>query len=233
MSDVRYNSKCVFCAKNDFYLYKLFLGDYNFEDLVIYRSPNFIVLPDIAPLIEGYLIIIPLMHVSCFGNILNEHFAEFQSVKNYISGFLTEIYTKPLFFEHGPAKPKDAGCCIDHAHMHCLPVNADLSLSISDKLSRDQISSINELCHYTEKRISYLFYENNEGALYSYPLTNESSILPSQYLRMVVAANLKLDRWDWRELITSKDYSDKMKHRISVLLEKMKGYGKERRVQTL
>ena len=53
-------SKCPFCIEDNLYLDNLLFDDYSLEDLTIYRTPNFFVLPDIAPLVEGHLLIISL-----------------------------------------------------------------------------------------------------------------------------------------------------------------------------
>lgn len=221
-TNVMYNGKCVFCEEHCYYLYNLVLGNANIDDLVIHRTKNFIVLPDIAPLVEGYLLIMPINHYSCFGDLLGNHLAEFNEVKEFIFNLLSITYTKPIFFEHGPAKPKQAGCCVDHAHFHCIPINAELSATINGNLQRHNITQIQELVDYTNNNVSYLYYENNIGSKYAYPLNANHSILPSQYLRMVVAANQKLDKWDWREMITDISYRNICKNRILNAVNKLK-----------
>lgn len=216
-------TRCVFCAENNFYTYKLLFDNCDIEYFIIHKTPNFIVISDIAPLVEGHLLIISLTHHPCFGNLLNEHYEEFQDVKRFITKLLTKVYTKPIFFEHGPVMTKRAGCCIDHAHIHCLPVNTDLLSTISkNELTKTRISSIIELCDYNKRNIAYLFYETKLNVLYTYPLTNELDILPSQYFRMVVAANLKLARWDWREMITNEKYVADNKSTVIRTIEKLK-----------
>lgn len=214
IDEISQKVECPFCVENDFYIYKLFFEKFNSKNLTIQSTQNFIVLPDIAPLVEGHLLIITLDHYSCFGRLPYKYWAELQDLKSYITRLLTKKYTKPIFFEHGPALPHRAGCCIDHAHIHCLPVDTELSSTIYKNILRKRISSILELCNYTEKNISYLFYEANSDKQYIYPLPQELSILPSQYVRRVVAANLKLDKWDWKEMITYENYSDINKAKI-------------------
>ncbi len=218
-----YNPKCVFCYQNDFYLYRSLFSDCNFEDFIIYKTPNFIVLPDIAPMVEGYLLIIPLTHYSCFGRLPKVNYEEFYEVKNFVTQLLRDSYTDPIFFEHGPAQPKHAGCCIEHAHIHCIPLVADISSIINGNIIRANISSITDLCYYTEKMISYLYYENNNvGIQYVYPLTDKYKILPSQYLRRVLAESLSLKYWNWREMVTDEKYQEQNKKRIFATITKLK-----------
>lgn len=217
-----YFSKCMFCSEKYAHLYRLLFGKFSLNHLTICRTPNFVVLPDIAPLVEGHLLIVSLTHFLCFGNLLDKHFKEFTELKDYITQLLTKTYTRPIFFEHGPALPKRAGCCINHAHIHCVPSETDLSSSISNKLIKERISSILDLCGYSEREISYLFYETSPSRLYVYALDDELSILPSQYLRMVLAANLRLDKWDWREMISDKNYKNENKRKILKAIAKLK-----------
>jgi ATP adenylyltransferase len=160
-----YFSECMFCNENYAHLFRLLFGNFNLNHLIIYKTPNFVVLPDIAPLVEGHLLIISLTHFLCFGNLPDDHFKEFEEIKDYITQLLTKTYTRHIFFEHGPALPKRAGCCIDHAHIHCVPAETDLSSTISNKLIKEKISSILDLCDFSKRNISYLFYETSPSKI--------------------------------------------------------------------
>ena len=227
LDEIRYNTDCVFCPDHNYYLYQyLFGADTTIEDLIILRSENFIVIPDIAPLVEGYLLIIPTTHYSCFAKMPRDVFDEFESVKNIVGQLLTKLYTTPIFFEHGAAKPKQGGCCVDHAHFHCIPAAAKIPTLISDTLTSKPLTVLTDLLEYGNNDISYLYYEDGAGQKLCYPLNGDSCYLPSQYLRMLFAAGVKLDIWDWREMIISGESRVMCREYILNTLKKLRS-GKE------
>ena len=110
---------------------------------------------------------------------------------------MTENYQSPLFFEHGPASSmKRGGCCIEHAHIHAVPVKVDLVEDIRQHFECKEINSFESLNQQYESRMPYLFFEDNEGKRY---LFNVTSTIPSQYIRQLIAVKMgKQERWDWR-----------------------------------
>jgi len=209
---------CPFCSKNNFYIKKKYFPEHIHESFILYQTPNFIVVPDIAPIVEGHLLIISKKHYPCYGKLEQNYFHELIELKEKISKFLARHYQNPLFFEHGPAVSKHAGCCIDHAHLHCLPINIDLTSSIYHKLHKIRINSIEEICKYSVQNISYLYYETNKKDKFIYPLSGDFSVLPSQYLRKVIASKLNLPQWNWRDIISDPSYQDsKLKQVINIV----------------
>ena len=110
---------------------------------------------------------------------------------------MTENYQSPLFFEHGPASSmKRGGCCIEHAHIHAVPVKVDVLSELARHFECKEINSLESLKQQSESRMPYLFFEDNEGKRY---LFNVTSTIPSQYIRQLIAVNIgRQERWDWR-----------------------------------
>jgi hypothetical protein len=123
---------------------------------------------------------------------------------------LREVYNSDiLVFEHGPR----VGCyrgggCLDHAHLHIVPVSLNLiekmalnflkALSINDYYRLERISAFERLkALYDSQKASYLFVETNDLKRY---MTEVNFIIPSQYLRKIIAFSIgRPDEWNWKE----------------------------------
>ena len=85
---------------------------------VLYDTPDFYVMADIGPLVEGHTLIIARPHLRCLGVMPPELDAVFLLLKDAVGAFLRRTYgTEPLFWEHGVF-----GQSVFHLHMHCIPV---------------------------------------------------------------------------------------------------------------
>lgn len=100
---------CEFCKRDQL------------EKRLITESKNFIVIGGKGQIVEGYSLIIPKKHVLCFGLLSSNVLEEYIELKDKVDKVTTAAYQKPLYFEHGII-----GQTVPHAHMHCVPSNADL-----------------------------------------------------------------------------------------------------------
>ncbi|MFH1065277.1 MAG: HIT family protein [Nanoarchaeota archaeon] len=100
---------CAFCNRN------------RLEKELITETKNFLVVPTIGQIVEGYTLIIPKKHVLCFGLLSSNMLEEYIELKDKVDKAITTAYQKPMYFEHGIV-----GQTVPHAHMHCVPSNADL-----------------------------------------------------------------------------------------------------------
>lgn len=123
-------SECTFCAEltgeetNN--LLRIVLRE-GCTTRVVRETENFVVLPTIGQIVEGYLLIVSKQHYLSFGHIPAQCFREFMNLKEETRQVLSEVYTSPIFFEHGPiSESKRGGCCVEHAHLHVVPARIDL-----------------------------------------------------------------------------------------------------------
>jgi diadenosine tetraphosphate (Ap4A) HIT family hydrolase len=183
---------------------------------VVKETKNFVVLPTIGQIVEGYLLIVPKEHFSCIGALSAELFDELREIKNLCRTALNKAYnSKCIFYEHGTVGKtfeKRAGCCTDHAHLHAVPVEVDLLSDIQQNYKAKQIEKLEDLCKKYETKTPYLFYENNCGDMYVF----DAPLVVSQYFRMLLAKKLGVEnKWDWR------NYQGK--EEILKTIEKLKG----------
>jgi ATP adenylyltransferase len=157
-----------------------------------------VIMRPLGQLVEGYLLIVSKGHHISLGGIPEEHHSELERVKEEVKRVLSEHYCIPLFFEHGAAGTnRKGGCCIDHAHLHAVPVGVDVLQELANRFSHSEIRSFADLKARYDKGQHYLFLEEASGRKYIFDIP---SVIPSQYIRKVIAQKIgKPERWDWRE----------------------------------
>jgi ATP adenylyltransferase len=92
------------------------------------ETKNFVVLPSLGALVEGWLLILPRMHLLSMGALPSQLRAEADDLESSARSLLNARYgSRTVAFEHGPSAAKHGtGCGVDHAHLHVLPLNCDL-----------------------------------------------------------------------------------------------------------
>jgi diadenosine tetraphosphate (Ap4A) HIT family hydrolase len=163
------------------------------------ESPNFVVLPSLGALVEGWSLIVPKQHFVSFGELPHSLSAEFVRLKAATSEIIRQVYGTVCAFEHGPSKPGcSVGCGVDHAHMHLVPLEFDLAAAVALHLPEKSRWSEGNLA---DCRTAFL-----EGADYLYleqPLGAGRMIkgdrLGSQLFRRAIADRLAIpEQYNWR-----------------------------------
>jgi diadenosine tetraphosphate (Ap4A) HIT family hydrolase len=191
---------CRFCPEIDNnYLYSEFhnLVGADFGSRIILTSTNFVVFPAIGQIVPGYLLIVPKSHYLSVGYLPEGLFNELETLVREIRQKLEDVYgCKPIFFEHGNlSDSKKAGCCVDHAHIHAVPVEIDLRADIQKLYPERKIEHLTELRGFVEHQIPYIFFQNANGERFAY----DAKLVVSQFLRILLSNKLGFpERWDWR-----------------------------------
>jgi ATP adenylyltransferase len=99
----------------------------DFWNKPLFESANFIVVPSLGSLVEGWLLIVPKKHFICMGALPGELLRELGQVKTAVATMLSNQYGEICAFEHGPhSVNRQVGCGVDHAHLHLVPLEFDL-----------------------------------------------------------------------------------------------------------
>lgn len=189
---------------------------------ILLETPSFVVIPDIGPIVEGYCLIVSKEHVSAMAFLPDEKQQELLVVKNVIREALLVSYGKSIVFEHGEVTfARNAGACIDHAHMHIVPTSIDFLTRPTD-IQFEEILHPSRLKDYVSNR-GYLYYENQSGRAFL-SLVDHCA---QQYFRRKLSTCLGngVD-WNWRDYIRFAD-SLGTKARIQNMIEKLSGLLKE------
>jgi diadenosine tetraphosphate (Ap4A) HIT family hydrolase len=93
------------------------------EPSVLARDRDFLLMPDVAPLADGHLLLVTREHRQCAGDFDERLWGRALRWRDRVARLYRHAYGtgELLLFEHGPALSQGGGACIDHAHWHFLP----------------------------------------------------------------------------------------------------------------
>lgn len=100
---------CVFCVREE-------------QPAVLFETPSLYVMPDKFPLVPGHLLVISREHRRCHAELPEEAVEELWAAVEVARRFLREAYgAEALAWENGVF-----GQTVAHAHLHLLPVRAEV-----------------------------------------------------------------------------------------------------------
>lgn len=170
-------------------------------DTVLFESDNFVAIPTVGALLEGWLLIVPRKFTLCFGNLPAEQVNEFLSFKSEVVNYVRDAYGPVAVFEHGPShQGSTVGCSVDHAHLHVVPARFDLFESISqvfdDHLNWERSVDLESARRKFERQLPYLYVEQpiGNGFITTHPN------FPSQLVRRAIARSIdRENEFEWRK----------------------------------
>lgn len=181
---------------------------------ILWGDNSTYVIPDIAPLMEGHLLLVTEPHFVCLGASPESILKDVRADQTRIKKLFRQAYGQELMFlEHGPVRPGTAGACINHAHLHCLPA----SLAIKEELERlvgpPIKASFETLQDLYSNGQSYLYVEEEELG-WAFPV----SVVPSQLLRKITMLLLGKKNWQWQTIYSTPETKELYHKTLSRLL---------------
>ena len=165
-------------------------------DTLLFETENFIVIPALGALVPGYLMIVARNHLHSMAYCSEDELIELTGVIKYLNTLIEETLSiSPILFEHGSAIGcvNKSGCCVEHAHLHIVPVNLSEESKIVENTNAVKIPDLQALRIYCGK--PYLLYINENNQYY----ISSDTILPSQFMRQWVAKEIGCPlEYDWR-----------------------------------
>jgi diadenosine tetraphosphate (Ap4A) HIT family hydrolase len=189
-------SYCIFCDIADG-----FASAQLPENRVIAQDRLVFAKPALGQFVEGYILIISREHLRAFGAMNSEGLAEVELFKQKLCQSLRRAYGADiLVFEHGcgQSMTQRAGACIDHAHLHVLPLplHVPLERALTRRFRTWKIGSLRDLATHEKANGPYIYLESKDKCL----LFEVDVELPSQYMRRLICAEGGMaDIWDWRD----------------------------------
>lgn len=167
------------------------------ENTIIEESDNFIVLPTIGALVDGYLMIVSKKHINSMSELKENEKIEYEFLIEKYRNKFKNIYNKfPIIFEHGsPINDSDMkASSVIHAHTHIVNHKFINEESIVKNLNFKILENLN----YLSKEQNYIMYINPENICYvSY---NFEPV--SQMMRKIIAKDLGYEnKFDWKKEI--------------------------------
>jgi diadenosine tetraphosphate (Ap4A) HIT family hydrolase len=184
---------CLFCSIQET------SSPSNPEDEIIDESENFYAKAALGHFVFGYTLIISKEHFASFACVPEHLFPELEDFRNNVLDKLHNVCPDPVTTtEHGALnRCQRGGSCIDHAHLHLMPLAVDLSPMLSERFSFRELASISELRRFKKAQIPYLYYQREGLRGRGVGLSQD---VPSQLLRRIACQALGTpELWDWRE----------------------------------
>lgn len=170
------------------------------SNLALYSTEEYVVIPALGSLVPGYVLLVSKDHHESVASLEKENALALEQQLNKLLGLLKCISPNWIVFEHGSTQPQGLkSCCVEHLHLHLLPLDLHLASDLSERLSSPLIpvNSISDLYKLLgDQPCNYLFIKDSDGKQFLL----KPQIYPSQYVRQVIAANIGIPHlWDWRE----------------------------------
>lgn len=159
---------------------------------IILETDNFVVIPSIGSLVDGYLLIVSKIHVNSMNELSYDTKIEYlQLIDRCRELFKNKYGIYPIIFEHGTSVFKNSASSIVHAHTHVVNHNFlnEYEIIINEKFHR--INSIFDI----DSKKNYIYYKNE----YAIDYVSYDFKPISQLMRILIAKDLKLDnKYNWK-----------------------------------
>jgi diadenosine tetraphosphate (Ap4A) HIT family hydrolase len=167
---------------------------------VLFQTDNFVVVPTVGALVDGWLLIVTRESRICMGAIDDSLRRELEQVVTFFAEALQDCYGNVAMFEHGPSCfGLPVGCGVDHAHLHLLPAPGNLVNDVGRVSSVDLqwrlADGLGTATEYFKAGKAYLYVEQPIGRA----TISNASEAPSQLFRKVVAYQIgHPEKYDWQ-----------------------------------
>lgn len=166
-------------------------------DQPIRETTNFVVLPSLGSIVQGWILVVPKIPVQTFHELpaalKNECNALVHEMRIEVKTRFGDVY----IFEHGGGKGSPIACGVDQAHLHLAPLKFDLVSACQEERSVDW----QRTCGF-----SLPFNSVQSSEEYLYAATEYETVIGyvkapvSQWFRRLIASKTGItDSWNYRE----------------------------------
>jgi ATP adenylyltransferase len=189
---------CDFChefsgeTENSFH--RIYRG--NPESRLLFQSAEFVVIPSLGQITEGYLLLLPRQHFLSTADLPTAGLNELATISRCAGEVLKEKYGPYIVFEHGIRSEDAGGCGIYHAHLHATPLDgaSDPIDTLKLRFPYMELEGLHQIKKETAGLPCYLLYQDSAARLYLF----KTGPLPSQYMRKLLADSIGQREWNWR-----------------------------------
>ena len=183
---------------------------------ILYETENFYCVPGTGAFFDGYVMIVPKMHVMSFANLPKEQIDEFWQVLDDMRTLLQNIYKKRIFaFECGSGKTGEGKheTSIVHAHFHLAPTDMPVLEEVQKSGLHPALIKKQDLTQYGE--YPYMLYVDQDDNWYI--SSNPQEYYPRQHPRQVLANYMNCyDIYNWREF--------PFREKMDIIAEEFRGF---------
>ena len=208
-----HDRNCFFCYKNLFPQNRT--SGRTIAGSILYGDSNLFVAVDCSPLIEGHLLAITNQHFSSMMRA-DVKIEKINNVKHTIRSMTDGAMRRStLFLEHGTTEDKaKETSCIDHAHIHSLPLRYNIKSRIEEALGpMSRSSSKSQLRRFLASR-EYIYYEAKSGE--GYFRYDDIDQIQSQFFRVVAGEYLGRSNVKWAAVLKDADTEERFEKTITM-----------------
>lgn len=169
-------------------------------DSPLFESDNFVVIPSLGALVEGWLLIVPKAHFISFRNLSAALLDEFEELKRHVVQVQQNLYGAICGFEHGPAAcNRTVGCGVDHAHFHLVPYSMKLTELATPFLPMNAIwynCSVHQIKLRVPPDKDYLYLEQPIG---NGMVLSDDNIQSQVFRRGIADSEGISEQYNWRQ----------------------------------
>lgn len=158
-------------------------------DTHLFRSPDFVVIPSVGPVVPGHVMVVSRDHCSNLASLSTAAKRQYNRLLDQISKLPPYRRKNLLEAEHGSSSSESGGACINHLHVNLIPGLTGLATLFDGKLPQLPIQQLMQL---TATAAPYIFMRDGT-TLRVY----EAIGVPSQLIRRAVFEHLDRSDWDW------------------------------------
>jgi diadenosine tetraphosphate (Ap4A) HIT family hydrolase len=165
------------------------------------ETQNFVVIPSLGALVEGWVLIVPKRHAIAVGALASPLLVELHDLKTNVAAALGEHYQSPVCaFEHGPSHAGcTLGCGVDHAHLHLVPVAFSMRAAVEPYMPHQKQwrpATVEDCRAAFRSGVGYLYFEQPIGSGHIATDVN----FGSQLFRRAIGTKIGLaDQFNWRD----------------------------------
>jgi len=176
---------CVFCPDS------LAASTSEFDETVAETGEAFI-MPALGMMVPGYFLAVSRNHVQSFAHLTPVTVTAFYDWVIERCRAWTPLFGPYLIVEHGSCPGARSGSCIDHAHLHLVPLANQIGHVLLAEPGVNWTPAVGASV-LADKRDSGYVSLHYGGDLF----IADDVCLPSQWLRRIIARELALPVWDW------------------------------------
>ena len=174
-------------------------------DTPLFETDSFVALPTVGAFIEGWLLVVPRVHVLSYAQINDDLWDEAENFLRETARSVESKYGPVAIFEHGPSRKQSAlGCGVDYAHFHIVPTMSNLrdsAIQAFPNVTWKSCPSVRNLRDYRDCNNGYWALWQKQYSSDFWVGTALGDVLPNQLFRRVLSKSIGLEEssFDWKK----------------------------------
>jgi diadenosine tetraphosphate (Ap4A) HIT family hydrolase len=203
---------CCLSSENSSSGFLTLFGSEAYELEVLERTQDLLIILDVAPIVSGHVLIVPRSHERSFARYWSNEAQDIHALEDAVAETIFHATGKSVVVcEHGLGiEARGHAGCIEHAHLHIIPVTAPLYSAFAQTgIEFCEVSEIAPAINLSPKQ-QYLYLKDIDGRMY----IATQDRFPSQLVRRLVAQQYGEMFWSWRDYL---DFADKINTRQRII----------------